>query len=145
MYFFFNDPATTEIYTLSLHGALPISETAGSEPALSPVEDPEEVVEDTLDRYYGLLPGDPDTAYDLTGPFLQSQASPGYFRAFWEPWAEVELREVRGVQQPEVGVLTATTEVEFTGDDGRERTERHQVRLVRADGGDWLVDLDLVA
>src|SRR6266480_2154782 len=27
-YFFFNDPATTEIYTLSLHDALPISVTA---------------------------------------------------------------------------------------------------------------------
>src|SRR5438270_8005812 len=28
--FFFNDPATTEIYTLSLHDALPISHRAGS-------------------------------------------------------------------------------------------------------------------
>src|SRR2546429_4914783 len=27
MFFFFNDTATTEIYTLSLHDALPISET----------------------------------------------------------------------------------------------------------------------
>src|SRR3712207_9580592 len=27
LYFFFNDTATTEIYTLSLHDALPISET----------------------------------------------------------------------------------------------------------------------
>src|SRR5690349_22895347 len=27
VYFFFNDPATTEIYTLSLHDALPISTT----------------------------------------------------------------------------------------------------------------------
>src|SRR5438477_5633257 len=27
-YFFFNDPATTEIYTLSLHDALPISPAA---------------------------------------------------------------------------------------------------------------------
>src|SRR2546429_9810052 len=30
-FFFFNDPATTEIYTLSLHDALPISER-GREP-----------------------------------------------------------------------------------------------------------------
>src|SRR6266545_1060009 len=30
-FFFFNEPATTEIYTLSLHDALPIS--AGAEPA----------------------------------------------------------------------------------------------------------------
>src|SRR2546427_7721210 len=29
MLFFFNDTATTEIYTLSLHDALPISPTAG--------------------------------------------------------------------------------------------------------------------
>src|SRR3712207_8182100 len=29
MYFFFNDTATTEIYTLSLHDALPIYITAG--------------------------------------------------------------------------------------------------------------------
>src|SRR3712207_7743714 len=30
LYFFFNDTATTEIYTLSLHDALPISGRAGS-------------------------------------------------------------------------------------------------------------------
>src|SRR3712207_6860764 len=30
MFFFFNDTATTEIYTLSLHDALPISETAAA-------------------------------------------------------------------------------------------------------------------
>src|SRR5438034_8679404 len=29
MFFFFNDPATTEIYTLSLHDALPISKPRG--------------------------------------------------------------------------------------------------------------------
>src|SRR5437764_8682889 len=29
-YFYFNDPATTEIYTLSLHDALPISTTSTS-------------------------------------------------------------------------------------------------------------------
>src|SRR3984885_16324137 len=30
LFFFFNDTATTEIYTLSLHDALPISRTASS-------------------------------------------------------------------------------------------------------------------
>src|SRR5215216_8137505 len=30
LFFFFNDTATTEIYTLSLHDALPISPAAGS-------------------------------------------------------------------------------------------------------------------
>src|SRR2546429_7351202 len=32
-FFFFNDTATTEIYTLSLHDALPISRRYGSRPA----------------------------------------------------------------------------------------------------------------
>src|SRR6266496_4510243 len=32
LFFFFNDPATTEIYTLSLHDALPISTTEGFPP-----------------------------------------------------------------------------------------------------------------
>src|SRR2546430_16208882 len=32
-FFFFNDTATTEIYTLSLHDALPISRRAGALPA----------------------------------------------------------------------------------------------------------------
>src|SRR2546430_3590600 len=31
-FFFFNDTATTEIYTLSLHDALPICRQAGTEP-----------------------------------------------------------------------------------------------------------------
>src|SRR2546430_13151998 len=40
--FFFNDTATTEIYTLSLHDALPISTTAGPcrKEACSAVADP---------------------------------------------------------------------------------------------------------
>ncbi len=121
-----------------------------SEPPSEPssdgqADDPAEVVEETLDRYYGLLPEDPDAAYDMTGPYLRSQASRSYYRNFWAPWDQVDLREVRAAQQSGDGVVTATTEVEFTSDDGREQTERHQVRLVQDDDGDWLVDLDLVA
>src|SRR5437588_7844884 len=41
VFFFFNDPATTEIYTLSLHDALPISQLPGEDPgALPPVHGP---------------------------------------------------------------------------------------------------------
>src|SRR3712207_8095467 len=36
LYFFFNDTATTEIYTLSLHDALPISSYFGSNVQSSP-------------------------------------------------------------------------------------------------------------
>src|SRR2546425_13253567 len=37
-FFFFNDTATTEIYTLSLHDALPIFRVAGPRDAASPPE-----------------------------------------------------------------------------------------------------------
>src|SRR5215211_9481412 len=36
-FFFFNDTATTEIYTLSLHDALPISSPCMCEPAMGPI------------------------------------------------------------------------------------------------------------
>src|SRR2546430_11781978 len=37
IFFFFNDTATTEIYTLSLHDALPISQQARFRPAPRPI------------------------------------------------------------------------------------------------------------
>ncbi len=40
IFFFFNDTATTEIYTLSLHDALPISRTTQYLPSFSLVEKP---------------------------------------------------------------------------------------------------------
>src|SRR5687768_18008409 len=36
LFFFFNDTATTEIYTLSLHDALPISAVTGAQTTLDP-------------------------------------------------------------------------------------------------------------
>src|SRR2546421_3301367 len=39
-FFFFNDTATTEIYTLSLHDALPISNRSAAMPAQSPTLSP---------------------------------------------------------------------------------------------------------
>src|SRR3712207_7297017 len=38
-FFFFNDTATTEIYTLSLHDALPIFERSAQTPHLGPAQD----------------------------------------------------------------------------------------------------------
>ena len=53
IFFFFNDTATTEIYTLSLHDALPISVEAGN----WLVGTPESITEKLMkvqDRYPGL-------------------------------------------------------------------------------------------
>ncbi|MGY1659689.1 protein kinase [Geodermatophilus sp. SYSU D00705] len=115
----------------------PASDDAGDAPA----DDPAAVAEETLDDYYALLPDDPDAAYDLTGPTLQEAADPDYYRDFWSPWSEVELAEVRDVEEQD-GAITATTEVRFTRDDGSAELELHEVRLTQADDGRWLVDLD---
>src|SRR3712207_7198116 len=49
--FFFNDTATTEIYTLSLHDALPIWRALGRENTCNP----REIVTDRLKSYPGAL------------------------------------------------------------------------------------------
>ncbi|MFW3172597.1 serine/threonine-protein kinase [Geodermatophilus sp. CPCC 206100] len=126
----------------------PPADQPADEPADEPAEDapppddPDAVAEQTLARYYELLPGDPDAAYAMTGPTLKSAASPGYYRDFWSPWSEVELAELRDVSRQDDGSVTATTEVRYTGRDGGSQVELHEVRFVRADDGDWLVDFD---
>src|SRR2546426_2319970 len=52
-FFFFNDTATTEIYTLSLHDALPISHTSGT---ARPVAPPGRRSRDTRDSRPGARP-----------------------------------------------------------------------------------------
>jgi hypothetical protein len=130
------DPGTT-----ADAGGTPTS-GADTAPATAPAaDDPEAVAEETLGEYYALLPDDPDAAYELTGPTLQDAADPDYYRDFWTPWSEVELADLRDVEEAD-GAVTATTEVRFTRDDGSAETELHEVRLTQADDGRWLVDLD---
>jgi hypothetical protein len=99
-------------------------------------------VRQTLDRYYALLPGNPDAAYAMTGPTLRSRASASYYRDFWKPWSEVSLVDVSGVTDQGGGTYTATTQVRFTRADGSGQTELHSVRFVRGADGGLLVDLD---
>ena len=49
MFFFFNDTATTEIYTLSLHDALPISINP-KKPAAPSMDEIQAVVESHMDN-----------------------------------------------------------------------------------------------
>ncbi|MGY1707127.1 serine/threonine-protein kinase [Geodermatophilus sp. SYSU D00697] len=118
------------------------SDTAGSAENGSGDPDAVAVVEETLGEYYGHLPDDPRSAYAMTGPTLRDAADPAYYEDFWAPWSEVELAEVRDAEQSGDGTVTATTEVRFSRADGSEEVELHEVRLVPADHGGWLVDLD---
>src|SRR5256885_12243257 len=51
VYFFFNDPATTEIYTLSLHDALPIAAPRASAVVIQPSKPGAPVVVPDLARW----------------------------------------------------------------------------------------------
>ncbi|MGY1795449.1 serine/threonine-protein kinase [Geodermatophilus sp. SYSU D00525] len=108
-----------------------------------PASDAETEVRQTLEQYYEYLPGDPESAYAMTGPSLRSRASLDYYRDFFGRWDEVSLVDVRDVEEQDDG-LTATSRVEFVR--GGERVvETHAVTFVRGDDGELLVDLDVVA
>src|SRR3712207_8760056 len=64
-FFFFNDTATTEIYTLSLHDALPISPSSPDTVSLPPSPS-------TLSRRSGIPPGPPDTVSFPPSPRTRS-------------------------------------------------------------------------
>jgi serine/threonine protein kinase len=113
----------------------PTTAPAAAEPAAE--------VQETLERYYDLLPGDTETAYTLTGPSLRSQVSYGSYAGFFGTWSEVDLLDVRGVSVQGDRIL-ATTDVQFTRS-GERQVETHAVTLVRSDDGGLLVDLDVLA
>ncbi|WP_204263659.1 protein kinase domain-containing protein [Geodermatophilus normandii] len=117
--------------------------TEGGEPSPDPAADPEVEVRQTLEEYYEYLPGDPESAYAMTGPSLRSRASLGYYSDFFGRWDEVSLIDVQDVTD-EGDSLTATSRVEFVRP-GERLVETHAVTFVRGDDGELLVDLDVVA
>jgi hypothetical protein len=109
-----------------------------------PPADPATEARETLEQYYALLPGDPEGAYALTGPTLQSRASPGYYADFFGRWGEVNLLDVRDVRQ-DGDRITATTQVEFLDGPDARLVETHAVTFVRGEDGRLLIDLDVLA
>ncbi|HLM16606.1 MAG TPA: serine/threonine-protein kinase, partial [Acidimicrobiia bacterium] len=105
--------------------------------------DPATEVEQLLDEYYRLVPGNPRTAYSLTGPSLRSRVSYQSYAGFWSTWSEVSLLDVRDVSV-DGGRITAITDVEFTRP-GETQDETHAVTFVRGEDGKLLVDLDVLA
>ncbi|WP_199589138.1 serine/threonine-protein kinase [Blastococcus sp. TF02A-26] len=106
-----------------------------------PPPDPAAEVQQTLEQYYALLPGDPESAYALTGPGLRSLVSYGSYSGFWSTWAAVQLLDVRDVTD-QGDRITATTEVQFSRS-GETQVETHSVEFVRGEDGRLLVDLDV--
>src|SRR2546425_8605357 len=105
MFFFFNDTATTEIYTLSLHDALPIYPHTADDVA-------------TRVQRHAAAEGD-DAARDLPSP--AARAARGS--------EEVRVEQVRLIQTPQ-GVARLRERVEHRGRES-ERIEAEGVSRVR--------------
>src|SRR2546425_13047337 len=93
LFFFFNDTATTEIYTLSLHDALPISR-AGATPAARPaarVGDPgRPPFPSPRERWRSRGPAGPSSAPEDCTPrptFPLPRPGPGSPHASRQPWS----------------------------------------------------------
>lgn len=117
--------------------------TEAEEPASDPAADPATEAQQTLEQYYEYLPGDAESAYAMTGPSLQSQASFDYYRDYFGRWDEVSLLDVRDVDD-QGDRITATSQVEFVRT-GERLVETHAVTFVRGEDGGLLVDLDVLA
>src|SRR2546429_9738948 len=111
LFFFFNDTATTEIYTLSLHDALPISEVKPRHEErlqiLLRLDLAAEVVVDVLDAAgHGLRLVQPVAAANR----LRDLLPPVLARELEQPRA-VELGGMRGLDRLTVALLPVADEV----------------------------------
>jgi outer membrane biosynthesis protein TonB len=93
-------------------------------------------VRNFITGYFALLPGNPDQAYDLTGPTLRGVESRSDYIAFWRRFSEVRLGPVTADDGSLVGHATVTYL-----ENGSTQTEQHTFTLVRGDGG-LLMDSD---
>ena len=94
-------------------------------------------VRQAITSYYALLPQDPQSAWELTGPTLRGAASRGNYIAFWNRFSSVTLGPVSATD----GSLTATAPVTYV-EDGSTLPEQHTFVLVRGEDGRLLIDSD---
>ena len=133
-------PATTAPTTTAPPGTT-AAETTAPPPAPPTPAGPEPgsaaEVQQALTSYYALLPGDPETAWERTGPTLRAaEPRADYFR-FWNRFSSVALGPVSASDDS----LTATAPVTYV-EDGARLPEQHRFTFVRADDGQLLVDSD---
>jgi serine/threonine protein kinase len=94
-------------------------------------------VEQAITSYYALLPEDPQTAYERTGPTLRRAENRGNYIAFWNRFSSVTLGPVSATD----GSLTARASVTYV-EDGASVPEQHTFVLVRGADGQLLIDSD---
>ena len=110
------------------------SETASESPSPTPTKTSGEPtaneLEDAITRYYGLVPGDTDAAWDLLTARYQRNPSGGK-KSYERFWAEVDRVSVSKVEADPPSQVVAT--VTYRRGDATS-VERTSYRLVRDDG-----------
>jgi serine/threonine protein kinase len=124
--------ATTESQAVQSSSAAP---TTAPPPAAAPA--PTTDVRGFVTGYYALLPGNPQQAYELTGPTLRAAESRSNYIAFWGRFSAVRL----GPVSTSDGSLVAHGSVTFV-ENGTSSTEQHTFTLVRGSNGQLLMDSD---
>jgi hypothetical protein len=116
----------------------PAPETTPSTTPAGPARGSAAEVEQAITSYYALLPQDPQTAYNLTGPTLRAAENRGNYISFWHRFSSVTLGPVSATD----GSLTATAQVTYV-ENGQPQPEQHTIRLIRGDDGRLLIDSDV--
>jgi hypothetical protein len=134
---------TAPAATSSAPEATPSAEATpppSSSPPPTPVDGPPTAAEvrNALTSYYALLPGNPQHAYELTGPRLRAAESRANYVRFWNRFSNVTLGQVSAQD----GSLVATGTVTYT-ENGAPQREQHTFTLVRGEGGQLLIDQDI--
>ena len=124
--------ATTGSQAVQSSSAAP---TTAPPPAAAPA--PTTDVRGFVTGYYALLPGNPQQAYELTGPTLRAAESRSNYIAFWGRFSAVRL----GPVSTSDGSLVAHGSVTFV-ENGTSSTEQHTFTLVRGSNGQLLMDSD---
>jgi serine/threonine protein kinase len=94
-------------------------------------------VQNFVTGYYAMLPGNPEQAYNLTGPTLRAAENRGNYIAFWHRFDSVRLGPVTATD----GSLVAHGSVTYV-ENGTPTTEQHTFTLVRGQDGALLMDSD---
>ena len=107
-----------------------------SAPPSPAVQDPAQAVTE----FFALVPGDLAAAHQLTSPGFQSQFPLARFSGFWDDFQDVQIGNVQTESD-----TTALVDITYVGRDGSTTTERHRVTFVRGEGGQLLLDRDVIA
>jgi serine/threonine protein kinase len=114
----------------------PPTSSAPQSPAGGPVTPA--AVRDAVTSYYALLPGNPQAAYDRTGPTLRRAESRDNYIAFWNRFSRVDL----GPLSVADGSRSASGSVTYYENGTALPVEQHTFTLVQDDDGRLLIDSD---